>query len=363
MRIIDRYIVRSYLTGFLILISVGLGLYIVLDIVVNADEFTKAERPLSQVAYDLVDFYGYNLALYFSQLAGPMMAAAACFTLASMLRNNELAPLIAAGIPLQRLAMPVIIVSVLLTGVWLADRELLIPAWADKIARTRDDILTTRVQGVDCARDDNNAILTAQGLYPRERQLYRVIILEPEKPDTPPSLVQADAATWDEGRRIWKLQRGRRVGIAKISDAEGLGDSIDYEPLDEFAFSLSPEQLVLRRDSQWSDLMSITDLRKLLESRLLPNRAALELSFHVRATQPLLQIMLVLLALPAFLMRYPANILARGARALTVCAAFFIVSFLAHNLIQGSELSAFIAWTPVLLFGPFAVMQLAAVKT
>lgn len=363
MRVIDRYLVRSYLVGFIILMSVGLGLYVVLDVVVNADEFSKAERPIQQVLLDMLDYYGYNLPLYFSQLAGPMMAAAACFTLASMLRNNELVPLIAAGIPLQRVAAPMLAVSVLLVGFWVFNREVVVAGFAEKIARTRDDILTTRVQGVDCARDDRQAILTARELRARDRSLYRLVILEPEEPGHTPTVVQADAATWDDARRIWKLQRGRRISVTQVRDIEGLGDPIDYEPLDEYAYGLSPEQLVLRRNSQWADLMSMGELRQLLESRNLPNRSALEMSYHIRATQPILHFMLVVLALPAFLCRTPSNILAQGMKALLVGAAFFLTSFLAQNLAVGGEYSAFAAWCPILLFGPYAVLQLTALRT
>src|SRR5262249_46852166 len=157
---------------------------------------------------------------------------------------------------------------------------------------------------------------TAQGLYPRERRLYRLVIVEPESPGQLHTLVEADAALWDDARHVWSLQRGRRISVATEKEAQGLGDSIKYEPVDEYPYTLSPEQLVLRRDAQWVDLMSLSQLRQLLESRLLPNRAALEMNFHVRVAQPLLLLLLVLLATPAFLQRSPVNILAKGARAL-----------------------------------------------
>lgn len=364
MSIVDRYLARTFLSGYLILMLVGVGLYVLTDVLLNADEFTKDESlPLLQVLGLMGDYYLCNLPLYYSQLGGPLMAIAAAFTLAMMLRNNELVALAAAGMPLQRLVVPLAACSVLLVGVWMANRELLLPKLAHKVARKHDDVIVQRTVGVQCARDDNNAILSAASFFPREGRLENVSIVEPDEQSRPRNLITADAATYDPDSGVWKLERGIRVTMYDPLDTPGLGPPIEPDYMDEYAFALTPEELVLRRDSQWADLLSIRQLNALLQSRNLANRPSVNMSRHIRLTQPLLQWILLLLTLPFFLVREPANVMAAGGKALLLAGAFYLVAFVAHSVVKEEAYAALIAWIPILIFGPLAVVQLANART
>jgi lipopolysaccharide export LptBFGC system permease protein LptF len=127
----------------------------------------------------------------------------------------------------------------------------------------------------------------------------------------------------------------------------GFGPPIELQYVDEYPFTLTPEELVLRRNSQWADM----------------NRPSVNMSRHIRLTQPLLQWVLLLLALPFFLVREPANVMAAGGRALLLSGAFFLVAFVAHSIVKEEAYAGLIAWIPILAFGPLAAVQLANVKT
>ncbi len=364
MSIIDRYVARTFLSGYVILMLVGIGLYTLTDLLVNIDEFTEDDTlPLVQVLRLMADYYLCNLPLYYSQLGGPLMAIAAAFTLGMMLRNNELTTLVAAGMPLQRLAVPLVACSVLLVGVWMANRELLLPRLAHKIARKHDDVIAQRTSGVHCTRDNNNAILTAVSFQPREKRLERVFIIEPDAEGRPRHLIEADYATYNYERKVWELERGTRRTMYEPLAGEGLGPPIEPQYVDEYPFTLTPEELVLRRNSQWADLLSLKELNALLQGRNLANRPSVNMSRHIRLTQPLLQWVLLLLALPFFLVREPANVMAAGGRALLLTGAFFLVAFVAHGIVKEEAYAGLIAWIPILVFGPLAAVQLANVKT
>jgi lipopolysaccharide export system permease protein len=364
MSIIDRHVARAFLSGYVILMLVGVGLYVLTDVLLNADEFTEdASLPFLEVLRLMGDYYLCNLPLYYSQLGGPLMAIAAAFTIGMMLRNNELTPLVAAGMPLQRLIVPILACSVILVGVWMANRELLLPKLAHKVARKHDDIVGQRTRGVRCARDNNNAILIAASFYPRQARLEGLFIIEPDAQGQPQNLIQADAANYDEQRHVWKLERGVRIPMYEPGSVDGLGPAIEREYIDECTFTLTPDELVLRRDSQWADLLSLRQLNALLQSRNLANRPSIDMSRHIRLTQPLLQWTLLLLALPFFLVREPSNVLAAGGKALLVAGAFFAVAFIAQSVVKEETFAALIAWIPILLFGPLAVLLLANVRT
>src|SRR6478735_8681244 len=100
MRIIDRYVLFSFIKNYLISFMVLIGMYIVLDMVFNFDDLAglKSTTP-----------------------GGGVVTAA--FTLTRLSRFNELTALLAAGVPLLRIAMPIILAGLVLNGLVIADQE------------------------------------------------------------------------------------------------------------------------------------------------------------------------------------------------------------------------------------------------
>lgn len=364
MTTIDRYVTRTFLSSYLVLLLVGVGLYVFCDVLANLDEFTE-NRALSagEVLRNMADYYGHNLPLYYQQLGGVMMTIAASFTFAMMLRNNELTTLVAAGMPLQRLAMPVLVCSVVLVALWMANGELIVPRFADKIVRHHDDLNDTRQVDVRCVRDDHNAILVAQELHAQQGWMKGVYIVEPDSDGVPHRLIRADAAVYDRERETWRLDVGRRQVLTGAFVDGQLGSAIPWASIDEYAFALSPEQILLRQSSEWADLMSIRQMNTLLQSRNLPNLAAVAKSRDIRFTQPLLTWIMMLLAVPFFLTREPANVLVAGGKALVLTALCFGFVFIAHSMPTDAYSARLAAAMPVLVFGPVAVLHLANVKT
>jgi lipopolysaccharide export system permease protein len=363
----DRYVLRVFVSSYLILLLVGIGIYVFADILFNLDEYTEDPNlDALGVLYRMADYHLYRLPLYFYQLGGVIMAIAAAFTFAMMLGRNELTPLIAAGVPLQRLAVPVLLCAVVFAAVWLANTELLIPRHATKIARRDDDLGKQSKTPVHCVRDDRNAILTAAELHAEEGWLKGVYIIEPDEEGNPDYLIAADYAWYDAQRKTWRFRpedRGRRLVVAAASEQESLGPAIRWELLDEYAFDLTPEQILLRQSSQWAELMSFQQMNAVLEARNLPNLAAVAKARDIRFTQPLLMWILILLAIPFFLTREPTNVLLAGGKALLLTGACYGFTFLCHSMASETALAPLAVALPVLVFGPVAVLHLANAKT
>lgn len=364
MTTIDRYVARTFLSSYAILVLLGAAVYIFSDVVVNLDEYAgESNLTLLGALLKLADYHGYRLPLYFHQLGGVMMAVAAGFTFALMLRSNELAPLVAAGMPLQRLIVPVLFCSLGLVTLWIVNSEVLLPRFAAQIARRYGDLDDMRPAEVRCVRDDRNAILVADELHAREGWLKRVYFVEPDEDRNPAHLIRADAARWDDVRELWVLDRGGRLVMGDIQADEQLGRAMRWEPLDVFAFKLAPDQIVLRQSAQFAELMSISQLNKLLASRGLPNLPAFARARDVRFTQPLVIWVLILLAAPFFLTRRPKHVLAAGGKALLLTGACFGLTFLAQTLPTDADYARLATWLPVLIFGPIGILCLANART
>lgn len=363
MTILDRYVVSTFLSSFVILMGVGAGLFILGDVLVNVDEFAKSGLTLGELLRQMADYYGYNLPLYFSQLCGVAISIAASYTIANMLRNNEMTALVAAGMPLQRIAVPILLTAIGLIAVWWCNQEYVLPNVAHKVARQRADIFSTRQIGLYCVRDSHNHILTSLNLDSRNGTMEKVFIIEPDETGRPGRLVEADFAAYDPQARVWRLERGRRVTMRDVAGVSGsLGVPVRYEPIQTHPFSLSPEQLVLRQAAEWADLLSLRQMNALVASGQQANRPTIIMKRHIRLTQPIIQLLLLALALPFFLTREPTNVLAAGGQALLLTGLFFVTAFIAQSMIRETW-AALLAWFPILVFGPVAVVQLANVKT
>ena len=142
MKILDKYVAKNFLIGYVIAFSVLIGLRIIIDLFVNLDEFAEqAELGTLVVLKNVLVFYSLNSMLYFRDFAGMITVVAAAFSLGKMVRNNELVAVMSSGVSLQRVILPIIILAIALTGLLVIDQEFLIPSFGSKLVRSHDDIL------------------------------------------------------------------------------------------------------------------------------------------------------------------------------------------------------------------------------
>jgi len=141
MKILDRYVAKNFLTGYAIAFCVLIGLRIIIDLFVNLDEFTEhADLGALAVVENILKFYALNSMLYFRDFAGMITVVAAAFSLGKMIRSNELVAVMASGVSLKRVIVPIILLAFLLTGLLVIDQEFLIPPLSDKLVRGQDAI-------------------------------------------------------------------------------------------------------------------------------------------------------------------------------------------------------------------------------
>jgi lipopolysaccharide export LptBFGC system permease protein LptF len=91
MKTLDKYVAKSFITGYFIAFMVLIGLCVVIDLFVNIDEFAEqTEQGLDTVIMNIITYYGSQCTLYFRDLAGMITVLAAVFSLGKMTKSNEL---------------------------------------------------------------------------------------------------------------------------------------------------------------------------------------------------------------------------------------------------------------------------------
>jgi lipopolysaccharide export system permease protein len=363
-----------------------ISLYIVLDLSFNVDEFTEAISEKTEqnvpyavavygVVFNILDYYFFNIPLYFSQISGVIVLFAGCVTLARLQRQNEVTAVLSSGTSMYRLAMPIVVAGLLMNALLIADQELIIPAIAPKIARPRDNVEGARNYELWCVKDRDGRLFSARGFSPKEQEVAGLVVLErfTDPADTANygqlrSMIRADHARWNARKGGWDLtQRGFLLEIGRDAGARSIsvaGDKLIPVPVNFYETELSPDNLLLRKSAQWLDFLSLRQIN-VLQKRGDADPLRVARIRHTRFTLPISNMVLLLLGVPFFMNRLPGNVLGQGSKALAVCSVAFLLTFLGQQVIEptGGFWQALPYWLPIFVFGPVSVLLLDNVKT
>ena len=115
------------------------GLYIVIDAFTHLDELLDIADQQGSLPGLLSDYYGARVLAFFDRTSALMTLVAATFVATSLQRSNELAALMAAGIPKVRVVAPLIAAALVVSLLAAANRELGIPSFRDQLMRNSQD--------------------------------------------------------------------------------------------------------------------------------------------------------------------------------------------------------------------------------
>jgi len=118
---LDQYLIRQFWVILGISILGFLSIFIIVDLIENLDRFMDNKVP-SEVVFR---YYIYTLP-YFVSIGLPMaVLISTVFSLGSMVKRNEWTAMKASGISLYRIALPLVICGVILSGIsFLLDNKL-----------------------------------------------------------------------------------------------------------------------------------------------------------------------------------------------------------------------------------------------
>src|SRR5438094_851860 len=114
--ILDRQMVFNYVKAYVFCLISLTGLFIVVDLFMNLDDFTANRKDFLSVLRYVGVFYGYKFFHIFDRLCEPVVLLAGMFTVAWMQRSNELLPLLSAGVSTRRAVRPVLLCAMAMMG-------------------------------------------------------------------------------------------------------------------------------------------------------------------------------------------------------------------------------------------------------
>ncbi len=372
MTIIDRYILRQFLLNFILLFMLLFIFTCMIDLFLNVDRFIEAVEAtipaegLGRLArarattWMVFDFYWPRLFQFYSFLLGIISIGAVGFTLVQMHRHREMTAVLAAGVSLHRIAMPLILAIVGLNLLQLLNREVVLPRLAPLLLRNHGEIGRTAVEGfrVNMAGDGPQRVLLAKWFSPAEGRLDRPFIWEYDASDELARIITAESATWrGDG---WALSNGRATRLSR----EDLTTAPPPEPIDFIASQLDPNGLLMRRHLEFRQMLSLRQIGDLVERESTRGIEDLIRMRFGRFSQVLINILSLLITLPFFLIREPKNLLVQAVN----CSAVGLTAQIggAVGVTIGIPIiapAASVFFIPLLILLPIAVWRMIGVET
>src|SRR3954453_1579694 len=135
----DRQMIYGYVKSYVVCLVSLMGLFIVVDLFTNLDDFTHQNRGLDEGMRYIWLYYANMTPRIFDRLCEAIVLLAAMFTVAMMQRNNEQLPLLAAGVSTQRIVAPVVCCACFMMTLTILNQELIIPRIRDNLSQDRND--------------------------------------------------------------------------------------------------------------------------------------------------------------------------------------------------------------------------------
>lgn len=365
MKILDRYIIKNFIIGYIIAFCVLIGLRIIIDLFVNLDEFTeRADLGTLAVVKNILIFYGLNVTLYFRDFAGMITVVAAAFSLGKMVNSNELVAIMASGVSLKRVIAPIVILALLLTGLLVADQELIIPPISNKLVRSQDTIPGEESYDVWFMIDGNGSLLCSQRFDAKTSTLLKPTIITRSKiPNSfiwnTTGLISADKAVYDYRTGRWNLVNGRFAEKTSVKSPR----LVSFYQTD-----ITPRDIPVRRKVDYKTLLSSRQLAALsAQGRKIKDIAQLYSEKHFRITEPIINLIMLMVSLPILVCRDPKSMKSAVMISFAITGCCFITVFvckmLAAEVVFSMVCPELWAWLPVFIFFPAAFVELDSMKT
>ncbi|MCA9042040.1 MAG: LptF/LptG family permease [Planctomycetaceae bacterium] len=360
----DRYVLGRYAHTYLILFVSIYGLFVVFDGFTNMDEFQEGSHSTVETITRMAKHYSFQSSAFFGMIGAIVGVTSTMIVFGLLQKNSEIAPMLAAGVPVYRIIVPALMGMALVNVMLILNQELLIPSISHHLLAPRNSSKQVQKQ-LDPVNDPATGVhISGSRLIVNDGTIEDVVFTlkanETAKAlmtiTSPKAYYQPESETSPSG---WVLknveptvdevldeltEKGRRF-VTRTADGEGLFilTSLDF--------------MELYNRNQTAQFATTRDLLKRVKAPA-GNPLALrmqEMNLHSRLTAPILNILAILVAIPLVLRKESRGLIGNLALSATVLGLLFAVAQASFFLGRANLIEPDIAaWTPVVMTGSCA---------
>ena len=246
MRILTRYTITSILKTAIVTILIFALILAAVELFSKMDQIMHSSvDPVRLVEYIIL-----SLPEYLMMAASISLLFSVTYFLSTLSANNEMIPILNAGVSPVRLRVPIIVLAIVLTALGFLFQEHTVIA-----AATRHDELETELFGASSTRDSRNIVLTDEDgylIYTRRFSESTGVIYDPVLVKSENGIIvqriESDRARYSEEKGYWIFEE------ARVYEVDGL--DVNTQRVDELEVPLfDPEPRLFRTQNTTIETM------------------------------------------------------------------------------------------------------------
>ncbi len=358
MRLLDRYILKSFLLPFVYCFLGIAAIWLILDMGDKLPNLIDAHAPLRAI----LRFYRIQLPQITVFCLPIALLLATLYSLSRLSRSNEIVSMVTTGISISRILRPIFAFGLLSTAATLALNYQLAPEsetarkeYFDELTQAKKK--STDLYGVLFRNRADSRTWFFEKLSRNENTARGIQILQQTPEGDAVWKVFAKAASYDPVTQDWTMASGEFLELAPD------GKIIRQKNFDKRIFASFPENLyrIASMDLQ-AEYLGVPALREYLKmNRDLPavQKAPFQTQLEYRWSMPWLCVLVLLLAGSLGIAFSRRGVLNGVVTTLVLFFALLFARSICLSLGQGGRIpSLYAAWLPVLVFGVIGLLLL-----
>ena len=261
LKILDIYVIRKFLSTFLLSIALILSIVVIFDLSEKIDDFLESGAKLNIILFD----YYLNFIPYFAVLFSSLFAFLAVIYFTSrMAYNTEIIAILSSGMSFRRLMLPYFISAVLIAAVSFYLSDQVIPG-ANKVKLDFEEQYVkkrpVRFKTKDFHRQIEPGVYVYLHSYSNVSKVGYQFTIEKFEDGELVSKMVADQIRWDTTVNKW---RARRYYIRNI---DGLHETIEEGKQIDTTLAMHPDDFKMRLTIV--ETMSLKELDEFIQKQLM----------------------------------------------------------------------------------------------
>jgi lipopolysaccharide export system permease protein len=359
MKIVDRYIFKSYISNFLVAVIGMMVLTIIADIFSFIDEIFK----MGISPQNLFAFYFYQSPLYLVHIIPICCLISSVYLLGNLNKHNEMVALRTSGISIWRAMTPIFFATLLICiGVFIVNNTIVPPStrMANKIRIEHLDIAKRGKEGIKEIKNvalfsSNNKIIYVSKMDASQNVLYNIIIQKNNLKNNLVSKVTADLASWQESTWI-----GKGIVIYSLDGDGKIIGTPTFESEGVLPITETPIDFI---NNQWQpEYMSYQQLKRYIDSFGKSSRNTLRrlhVDLYHKTALPFISLIMVLVSASFTLTTARGGALLGMAKGVVIALCYIPVMAIGVALGKNGLFPPIIgAWFGNLVFGALGIWLL-----
>ena len=221
MKIIDKYIVRKYLTTYVFAMAIFAVIIVVFDISERLDDFLKHDAPVNKIVFE---YYAGFVPFYLNMLSPLINFIAVLFFTSRMADQTEIVPILSGGMSFNRLLWPYTIGASVIFGIMFIFNIFIIPH-TNKLMVGFENVYIKPIHNMTKVSthmqlDDSTYVYIDN--FDNNTNIGYNFVLESFENKTLTKKLMADRISWDSVSNLWVIEH---FTIRKIDGMQEIMES------------------------------------------------------------------------------------------------------------------------------------------